>query len=92
VTHSSIKQEIVKQLDHLPLEQQRRVLDFTRALALSSPKGVPGRQLLQFAGILEEEDSQAMIQAIDAGCDQDGHKTTYHWEVNCGSDPSSQDN
>ena len=68
--YSSIKQEIVKRLDYLPLELQRRVLDFTRALVLSQPKGVPGKQLLRFAGILEAEDAQAMTQAIEAGCER----------------------
>ncbi len=70
MTHSSIKKEIVEQLDHLPPELQRRVLDFTRALTLSSPKGVPGKQLLRFAGILETEDAQAMVRAIEAGCER----------------------
>ncbi len=70
MTHSSIKKEIVEQLDHLPPELQRRVLDFTRALALSSLKGVPGKQLLRFAGILEPDDAQAIAQAIEAGCEQ----------------------
>jgi len=66
----SIKQEIVRELDRLPIELQRRVLDFTQALVLSLPKGVPGKQLLRFAGILESEDAQAMTQAIEAGCEQ----------------------
>lgn len=70
MTYSTIKQEIVRELDHLPLELQRRVLDFAQALVLSLPKGVPGRQLLRFAGALEAEDIQAMTQAIEAGCEQ----------------------
>ena len=70
MTHSSIKQEIVKQLDYLPPEMQRRVLDFTRALASSLPKGVPGKELLRFSGFLSSEDAQAMIQAIESGCEQ----------------------
>ena len=70
MARSSIKQEIVKQLDHLPPELQRRVLDFTQALILSSPKGVPGRQLLRFAGVLREEDAKTMTQAIQSGCEQ----------------------
>ncbi len=70
MTHSSIKKEIVEQLDHLPLELQKQVLDFTRTLASSPPKGVPGKQLLSFAGILKPADAQAMTQAIEAGCEQ----------------------
>ncbi len=70
MTHSSIKKEIVEQLDHLPPELQRRVLDFTRALTLSSPKGVPGKQLLRFAGILKPDDAQDMALAIEVDCDR----------------------
>jgi hypothetical protein len=70
MTDSSIKQEIAKQLDHLPLELQRRVLDFTQALILSLPKGVSGKQLIRFAGILEAEDARAMAQAIEDGCEK----------------------
>jgi hypothetical protein len=70
MNHSTIKQEIVRQLDHLPLELQRRVLDFTQALVLSLPKGVSGKQLLRFAGVLKAEDAQVMTQAIEAGCER----------------------
>lgn len=59
---SDLKQEILKQLDHLPAELQRRVLDFAQALAVSRPKGVPGRELLQFAGILGEDEAQAWMK------------------------------
>jgi hypothetical protein len=69
MTDSSIKQEIAKQLDRLPPELQRRVLDFTQALILSLPKGVSGKQLIRFAGILEAEDARAIAQAIEAGCE-----------------------
>ncbi len=70
MNHSTIKQEIVRQLDHLPLEFQRRILDFTQALVLSLPKGVSGKQLLRFAGVLKAEDAQVMTQAIEAGCER----------------------
>ncbi len=70
MNHSTIKQEIARRLDHLPLELQRRVLDFTQALVLSLPKGVSGKQLLRFAGVLKAEDAQVMTQAIEAGCEQ----------------------
>lgn len=67
---STIKQDIAKQLDHLPPELQRQVLDFAQALAKSFPKGVPGKQLLRFSGIMEAEDIQAMSQAIEASCER----------------------
>ncbi|HLB70042.1 MAG: hypothetical protein OIN88_03165 [Candidatus Methanoperedens sp.] len=67
---STIKQDIARQLDHLPPEAQRQVLDFVQALAKSFPKGVPGKQLLRFSGILEAEDIKAMTQAIEEGCER----------------------
>ena len=60
----------MKELDHLPLELQRQVLDFTKALALSSRRGVPGKELLRFVGVLEAEEAEAMAQAIESGCDK----------------------
>ena len=47
---SAITQQIINQLDQLPLELQRKVIDFMQALVISLPKGVPGKQLLRFAG------------------------------------------
>jgi hypothetical protein len=69
----TIEEEIIKELDRLPPELQRRVLEFTRALALSLPKGVPGKQLLRFFGVLSAEDARAMAQAIEAECEQVDH-------------------
>ena len=66
----SIKRELLEQLETLPYEFQRRVLDFAQALALSVPKGVPGRQLLRFSGAIPEDDLQMMAQAIEAGCER----------------------
>ncbi|MFQ5854861.1 MAG: hypothetical protein ACE5LU_04355 [Anaerolineae bacterium] len=70
MTHSVITQQIIRQVDQLPLELQRRILDFAQALALSLPKGTPGKQLLRFAGIIEPDDIEAMSQAIEAGCEK----------------------
>ena len=61
---TDIKQEILKQLDHLPTEMQRRVLSFAQELAVSRPKGVPGRELLQFAGILGGDEANAWMIAL----------------------------
>jgi len=66
----SIKTEIIEQLNRLPHDLQRRVLNFARALALSQPKGVPGKQLLDFAGAIQKDDLEAMTQAIEEGCER----------------------
>ena len=70
MTESAITQQLVKQMDQLPLESQRKVLDFAQALALALPRGVPGRSLLRFAGAIPADDLKAMSDAIKADCEQ----------------------
>lgn len=65
-----IKDEIVKQLDQLPFDLQKRVLDFAQALVISLPKGVSGKQLLRFSGTLTSEDAEAMSIAIETECEK----------------------
>ncbi len=65
-----IIEKVIQHLQSLPQELQWRVLEFTRALALSTPQGVPGPQLLNFAGGISQEDLQQMREAIDQGCEQ----------------------
>ena len=60
----------MEQLQSLPYDLQRQVLEFTRALALSMPRGVAGRQLLQFAGAIPRSDAELMQEAIEQGCEQ----------------------
>ena len=67
---SDLKQEILEQIDLLPAELQRRVLAFAQSLAVSSPKGVPGRELQRFAGILSHDEARVWMKAIKAGCER----------------------
>jgi len=66
----SIMDKVIEQLKTLPYGLQQRVLEFTRALALSAPRGVSGRQLLRFAGTMPPDDVQWMREAIEQGCEQ----------------------
>jgi hypothetical protein len=66
----TLQQEILDQLDKLPPEQQREVLDFARSLSKARPVGKSGMELLSFAGTIEAEDLKAMSQAIEEGCEQ----------------------
>jgi hypothetical protein len=68
--NTPILDKVIEQLKALPNELQWRVLEFTRALALSNPGGVPGRQLLHFAGTIPLEDTRMMREAIEQGCEQ----------------------
>ncbi len=66
----SIVDRVVEQLKSLPQELQWRVFEFARALAASTPRGVPGRQLLRFAGALPASEADAMRTAIEQHCEQ----------------------
>jgi hypothetical protein len=69
------KEEIVNEIGQLDYGNQRRVLDFAKALAAAGRKGVPGKQLLSFAGVIPPEDLGEMRNAIVEHCekvDRDG--------------------
>ena len=66
----SIIDKLIEQLKDLPQELQWRVLEFTRALAVSTPHGVTGVQYLQFAGTIPLDDIKIMQKAIEQGCEQ----------------------
>jgi len=63
-------EKVVEQLKELPYELQWRVLEFTRALALTAPRGVPGKQLLRFAGAMPIGEVEVIRQAIEQGCER----------------------
>jgi hypothetical protein len=64
-----LETEICAYLHQLPLEQQRHVLEFVRALAEAHVRGVPGQALLRFAGAIDASDLATMAQAIEDGCE-----------------------
>jgi hypothetical protein len=65
-----IVEEVIEQLKGLPQELQVRVLEYTRSLAQSAPRGIPGRQLLRFAGVIPLDDVELMSEAIEQGCER----------------------
>jgi len=69
VTLTTLEQEILSQLHTLALPQQREVLTFVRTLA-AAPVGVPGNELLAFAGAVDVHALAALQQAIDEDCEQ----------------------
>jgi len=73
---NAIVAEVVEKLTRLPEDLQRRVLHYVDTLAAARPPGVPGKDLLRFAGVISKEDAEEMRSAIEAGCEQvDGLKT-----------------
>uniref|UniRef100_A0A7C4MPV6 DUF2281 domain-containing protein n=1 Tax=Desulfatirhabdium butyrativorans TaxID=340467 RepID=A0A7C4MPV6_9BACT len=67
--NTRVVEKVIEQLQSLPYDLQRQVLEFTRALALSVPRGVAGRQVLQFAGAIPRSDIELMKEAIEKGND-----------------------
>ena len=67
---STTIQEIVQRLENLSPGQQRQVLDFTLELSGESPKGISGKELLEFAGLFPPEDLEEIKQAIEEDCGQ----------------------
>lgn len=71
---AAIRDRLIEQVSVLPEDMQRRVLDFAQALAMSVPKGVPGKQVLKFSGAISAEDAKQMLEAIEEGCEKVGNE------------------
>ncbi len=69
-SYASLKDQVCAQMESLPPDLQRRVLDFVEALVMSAPKGVPGKEMLRFAGTIPLADLQVMKEAIEAECER----------------------
>ncbi|MBD2166336.1 hypothetical protein H6G04_18230 [Calothrix membranacea FACHB-236] len=67
---TSILDQVIEQLKVMPQDLQSQVLEFARSLASSKIQGVPGWQLLRFAGAIPTEDLQLISEAIEQGCEQ----------------------
>lgn len=68
--NTTVEKGIHEQLSRLPLKQQQQVLEFARALATARIHGVPGQNLLHFAGSIDHEDLMIIEQAIKDGCEK----------------------
>ena len=66
----AVRDELLRHLDGLPADLQRRVLGFARALTASSPRGVAGSDLMRFAGVMDARDATEMRDAIEEGCER----------------------
>ncbi len=66
----SVIPTVVEQMLVLPDDMQRQVLAFLQNLRATTQRGVPGKQLVQFAGMIETEDLARMQQAIENACER----------------------
>jgi hypothetical protein len=60
LTDSNIAKELLKQLDQLPLDSQKKVLEFAQSLNTAISKGKPGKDLLKFAGTIDQDSLKIM--------------------------------
>lgn len=65
-----ILDKLIEQLKIMPQDLQWRVLEFARTISGSTIQGIPGRQLLRFAGSIPPDEVQLMRQAIEQDCEQ----------------------
>jgi hypothetical protein len=67
----SIKSQIVKEVDVLPLDLQKKVLDFIKLITDSTtPRGVSGKRLMNIAGLMTEDEADELSQIIEDGCER----------------------
>ena len=66
-----IDKRLLEQLRKLKADEQQQVLDFIGGMQDSSPKGMPGNLLLEWAQELDFDpaDLDEMKQAIEEGCE-----------------------
>lgn len=67
---TSIKMKVIDQLETLPENLQQQVLVFMQGLQSVVGRGVPGKQLMKFAGSIPVDDLKLMRQAIEDGCER----------------------
>lgn len=68
MSERTLQSELLDQLNGLPLEKQRQVLNFARSLA--EPTGRPGKEVLLFGGAIDTDDLSTMTAAIEDGCER----------------------
>ena len=64
---AAVKIELEERIAALPLELQKKVLEFARSIAPF--KGTQGTALLEFAGQIPPAECAAMLHAIEEGCE-----------------------
>jgi hypothetical protein len=69
MTPLALKSELMNQMNKLPITMQCQVLQFARALEMSTHAGVSGAGLMSFAGCIPPDDLEFIAQAVEAGCE-----------------------
>lgn len=65
----ALAKDVVREMGHMPVDLQQRVVDFSHALADSCPKDTPGTEMIKFAGSFSSKDQEEISAAIEQGCE-----------------------
>ncbi len=66
----AVTKTILEQVQELPEDLQYQVLSFIQSLKTTPPKGVPGEDILKFAGMIPPEELDAIEKAIEEDCER----------------------
>ena len=64
-----LKQEILRRMEALPVELQRRILEYVSG-NMAAPTGASGEELSAFARTLPPGSAREMIEAIESECER----------------------
>ena len=67
---AKIQRQLLDELDRMPVNKQRAVLDFAQGLARGRPRGASGADMMKFFGRLPPDDAQRMAEVIEEGCER----------------------
>jgi hypothetical protein len=61
---------VLERMEWLPTDLQQLVLDFVQTLQTSAQQGLPGKEMLQFAGAIPADDIGHMRRVVTVACEQ----------------------
>jgi hypothetical protein len=70
VIEPTIKEQILRDLDRLSLEQQRKAQQLVHSLVAPGMRGASIEDLIPLNGILDRESAQEMREAIEEHCER----------------------
>lgn len=66
----SLKEEILVHINAFTYEKQRLVMDYICSIESETLRGVSGKELVRYAGLISPDDLAEMATTIQAGCEQ----------------------
>jgi hypothetical protein len=67
---AAVKEQILGDFERLSPAMQARAAQLVHGLVSAIPRGVPGRDLLRFAGTIDAQSIREMEEAIEDGCER----------------------